>query len=186
MLTTNCSNNYGPCQFPEKLIPLCILNALEGKPLPIYGDGRQVRDWLHVEDHARALRRVLSAGVPGRVYCIGGAAERANIDVVEAICDLLVRLAPSAGASCHRNLISFVEDRPGHDRRYAIEIDSIAAELDWRPAESFASGLEKTVRWYLDNEGWCKRVRDGSYRGQRLGLSGQADGGQDAKVGGRR
>ena len=145
-----------------------------------------MRDWLHVEDHARALRRVLSAGVPGRVYCIGGAAERANIDVVEAICDLLDRLAPSAGASCHRNLISFVEDRPGHDRRYAIEIDSIAAELDWRPAESFASGLEKTVRWYLDNEGWCKRVRDGSYRGQRLGLSGQADGGQDAKVGGRR
>ena len=172
VLTTNCSNNYGPCQFPEKLIPLCILNALEGKPLPIYGDGRQVRDWLYVEDHARALRRVLSAGVAGRVYCIGGAAERTNIAVVEAVCDLLDRLAPRAGAGPYRDLIAFVEDRPGHDRRYAMEIDSIAAELDWRPDENIESGLEKTVRWYLDNEAWCRRVRDGSYRGQRLGMLG--------------
>ena len=170
VLTTNCSNNYGPCQFPEKLIPLCILNAREGKPLPIYGGGRQIRDWLYVEDHAQALRRVLSTGTPGRVYCIGGAAERANIEVVEAVCDLLDRLAPRDGAGSHRDLISFVADRPGHDRRYAIDIDGIAAEIDWRPAESFASGLEKTVPWYLDNEGWYKRVRDGSYRGERLGL----------------
>ena len=170
VLTTNCSNNYGPCQFPEKLIPLCILSALEGKPLPLYGDGLQVRDWLYVEDHARALRRVLSAGTPGRVYCIGGGAERSNIAVVEAVCDLLDRLVPGRGAASYRDLIAFVEDRPGHDRRYAMEIDSIAAELDWRPSESFASGLEKTVRWYLDNEGWCQRVRDGSYRGARLGL----------------
>ena len=179
VLTTNCSNNYGPCQFPEKLIPLCILNALEGKPLPLYGDGRQVRDWLYVEDHARALRRVLSAGTPGRVYCIGGGAERTNIAVVEAVCELLDRLVPGRGAASHRDLIAFVEDRPGHDRRYAMAIDSIAAELDWRPTESFESGLEKTVRWYLGNEDWCKRVRDGSYRGERLGLM------ERTKAGGR-
>jgi dTDP-glucose 4,6-dehydratase len=170
VITTNCSNNYGPCQFPEKLIPLCILNALEGKPLPIYGDGRQVRDWLYVEDHARALRRVLSAGAVGQVYCIGGGAERANIDVVESVCDILDRLVPRPGAASYRELISFVEDRPGHDRRYAIDIDSIAAELNWRPEENFDSAMEKTVRCYLDNEAWCQRVRDGSYRGERFGL----------------
>ena len=147
--------------------------------LPLYGDGRQVRDWLYVEDHARALRRVLNAGTPGRVYCIGGGAERTNIAAVEAVCDLLDRLVPGRGAASHRDLIAFVEDRPGHDRRYAVEIDSIAAELDWRPTESFASGLEKTVRWYLDNEGWCQRVCDGSYRGARLGLM------QQTKAGGR-
>ena len=175
VLTTNCSNNYGPCQFPEKLIPLCILNALEGKPLPIYGDGRQMRDWLYVEDHARALRRVLSAGAPGRVYCIGGGAERTNIAVIEAVCDLLDRYVPGRGAASYRDLIAFVEDRPGHDRRYAMEIDSIAAEFNWRPTESFESGLEKTVRWYLDNEDWCKHIRDGSYRGERLGLMKQTN-----------
>jgi len=142
VLTTNFSNNYSPCQFPEKLILLCILNALEGKPLPVYGDGLQVRDWLYVEDHARALRRVLSAGVPGRVYCIGGAAERAKFAVVEVVCDLLDRLTPRAGADPYLDLITFVEDRPGHDRRYAMGIDSIAAELDWRLDESFDSGLE--------------------------------------------
>lgn len=144
VLTATCSNNYGPCQLPEKLIPLCILNALEGKPLAIYGDGRQVRDWLYVENHARALRLVLSAGTPGSVYRIGGGAERTNIAVVEAVCDLLDRFVPAHGTASYRDLIASVEDRPGHDRRYAIEIDSIAAELDWRPAESFESGLEKT------------------------------------------
>jgi len=175
VLTTNCSNNYGACQFPEKLIPLCILNALEGKPLPIYGDGQHVRDWLYVEDHARALRRVLSAGVPGRVYCIGGAAERTNIVVVESVCDLLDSMVPLGGPASYRDQIAFVDDRPGHDRRYAVEIDSIAAELDWHPTESFESGLEKTVRWYLENEDWCKHVRDGSYRGERLGLMKQTN-----------
>ncbi len=180
VLTTNCTNNYEPCQFPEKLIPLCILNALDGKPLPVYGDGKQVRDWLYVDDHARALRQVLSAGVPGEVYCIGGAAERANIEVVETVCDLLDRLAPGDGAAPRRDLISFVADRPGHDRRYAMEIDSIASALDWRPAESFDSGLEKTVRWYLDNRDWCARVQDGSYRGERLGLIGDANAGGEA------
>jgi len=182
VLTTNCSNNYGPCQFPEKLIPLIILNALEDKPLPVYGDGQQVRDWLYVEDHARALRLVLSAGEPGRVYCVGGDAERANITVVEAICDLLDLLAPHQRA--YRELITFVADRPAHDRRYAMEIDSIAEALDWRPSESFASGLEKTVRWYLNNAAWCGRVRDGSYRGERLGLLGGTDTGANLEVGG--
>jgi dTDP-glucose 4,6-dehydratase len=180
VLTTNCTNNYGPCQFPEKLIPLVILNALEGRELPVYGDGKQVRDWLYVEDHARALYRVLGTGTPGRVYCIGGGAERANIDVVGTICDLLDRLAPGRGAARHRDLITHVADRPGHDRRYAMEIDSIAVELGWRPAESFESGLEKTVQWYLDNETWWSRVRDGSYRGERLGLLGAAGAGGKA------
>ncbi len=176
VLTTNCSNNYGPCQFPEKLIPLCILNALEGKPLPVYGDGQQVRDWLYVDDHATALWRVLQDGTPGRVYCIGGEAEHANIAVVERICNLLDRMAPGKGAGSYRDLITFVADRPGHDRRYAIDIASIAGELNWRPAESFETGLEKTVRWYLENSAWCGRVRDGSYRGERLGLIGDVGG----------
>jgi dTDP-glucose 4,6-dehydratase len=176
VLTSHCSNNYGPCQFPEKLIPLCILNALEGKPLPIYGDGQQVRDWLYVEDHARALWRVLTDGTPGRVYCIGGDSERGNITVVEAICDLLDDVAPGKREGSYRELISFVADWPGHDRRYAIDTSAIAEELDWRPSESFDSGLDKTVRWYLENAGWCARVRDGSYRGERLGLGQAVDG----------
>jgi dTDP-glucose 4,6-dehydratase len=152
------------------------LNALEGKPLPIYGDGQQVRDWLYVEDHARALWRVLTDGTPGRVYCIGGDSERGNITVVEAICDLLDSLAPGKREGSYRDLISFVADRPGHDRRYAIDTQGVAEELDWRPSESFDSGLDKTVRWYLENAGWCARVRDGSYRGERLGLGQAVDG----------
>ena len=161
-LTTNCSNNYGPWQFPEKLIPLMISNALEAKPLPVYGDGRQVRDWLYVGDHCEALRAVLDRGRPGEVYNIGGNSERRNIDVVHAICEALQRARPREGG--YRGLVTHVGDRPGHDRRYAIDARKIARELGWAPRESFESGLEKTVRWYLDHAGWVAQVKSGEYR----------------------
>ncbi len=164
VLTTNCSNNYGPWQFPEKLIPLCIHQALAGKPLPIYGDGRQVRDWLYVGDHCAALRRVLEAGRPGEVYCIGGSSEMANIDVVTLLCRVLDDEQPRADGTSYARQIEFVPDRPGHDRRYAIDHGRIHAELGWRPAESFDSGLRKTVRWYLDHGDWVADVTSGSYR----------------------
>jgi dTDP-glucose 4,6-dehydratase len=163
-LTTNCSNNYGPFQFPEKLIPLMILNALEGKPLPVYGDGKNVRDWLYVADHCSAIRAVLSHGAIGETYNIGGNSERANIDVVTTICDLVDELRPDPSAKPRRRLITYVEDRPGHDRRYAIDATKISRELDWKPAEKFESGLRKTVRWYLENSAWIESVRTGAYR----------------------
>ena len=163
VVISNCSNNYGPYQFPEKLIPLMILNALEGKPLPVYGKGENIRDWLYVEDHARALRTVLENGASGRTYNIGGRSERTNLDVVRTICRILDRLAPDAKGP-HERLIQFVADRPGHDRRYAIDDTRIAQELGWRPLEDFESGLEKTVRWYLDNAAWTERARSGAYR----------------------
>ncbi len=173
VLITNCSNNYGPYHFPEKLIPLVILNALEGKPLPVYGDGAQVRDWLYVEDHARALLQVVSAGKVGETYNIGGHNEQKNIEVVRAICALLEEMAPDkpAGVARYEELIRFVSDRPGHDLRYAIDAGKIERELGWTPQESFASGLRKTVRWYLDNLDWCRHVQDGSYQRQRLGVN---------------
>ncbi len=164
VLTTNCSNNYGPFQFPEKLIPLMILNALEGKPLPVYGDGKNVRDWLFVEDHCAAIRAVLEDGRPGETYNMGGNSERANIDVVTAICDLVDEMRPVTGAEPRRGLITYVQDRPGHDRRYAIDARKIARELGWKPAEGFEGGLRKTVRWYLENSEWVKSVRTGAYR----------------------
>jgi len=163
VLTTNCSNNYGPFQFPEKLIPLMILNALEGKSLPVYGDGKNVRDWLFVEDHCAAIRTVLESGRPGETYNIGGNSERANIDVVTAICDLVDEMRPGPGRS-RRTLITYVADRPGHDRRYAIDARKIGSELGWKPAEQFESGLRKTVRWYLEHDEWVKNVRTGAYR----------------------
>ncbi len=172
-LITNCSNNYGPYQFPEKLIPLMILNALEGKPLPVYGEGRQVRDWLHVEDHARALWQVLNEGQPGETYNIGGHNEKENIEVVHTLCTLLDELAPSEH-SPYRQLITHVTDRPGHDLRYAIDAGKIQRELGWTPDETFETGLRKTVAWYLDNRTWCQRVQDGSYQRERLG-TGKAD-----------
>jgi dTDP-glucose 4,6-dehydratase len=162
-LVTNCSNNYGPRQFPEKLIALVIANALAGEPLPVYGDGMQVRDWLYVGDHCCAIRRVLEAGLPGQVYNIGGASEMRNIEVVRAICDLLDRLAPRAQS--HAAQIAHVADRPGHDRRYAIDAGKITRELGWTPSESFASGIEKTVVWYLEHGDWVARVRSDAYRG---------------------
>ena len=170
-LTTNCSNNYGPAQFPEKLIPLVILNALEGKPLPVYGDGRNVRDWLYVEDHCRAIARVLEGGRAGETYNIGGLCEKANIDVVHTICDLVDALRPGLPHAPCRSLIRFVADRPGHDRRYAMDIGKISAELGWKPLENFATGIEKTVRWYLDHPDWVERITSGIYRRERLGLS---------------
>jgi len=163
VVTTNCSNNYGPYQFPEKLIPLMILNALEGKALPVYGDGKNVRDWLFVEDHCAAIRVVLERGRPGETYNVGGNSERANIDVVTAICDLVDELRPGLGRS-RRTLIAFVADRPGHDRRYAIDAGKIARELGWKPAEGFESGLRKTVKWYLEHGDWVDSVRTGAYR----------------------
>ncbi|EMD1658279.1 dTDP-glucose 4,6-dehydratase [Pluralibacter gergoviae] len=171
-LVTNCSNNYGPYHFPEKLIPLTILNALAGKPLPVYGNGEQIRDWLYVEDHARALYRVATAGKPGETYNIGGHNERKNIDVVRTVCALLEELAPQkpAGVGRYDALITFVTDRPGHDVRYAIDAAKIARELGWLPEETFESGMRKTVAWYLANESWWRQVLDGSYRGERLGL----------------
>jgi dTDP-glucose 4,6-dehydratase len=164
VLTTNCSNNYGPYQFPEKLIPLCIHNALAGKPLPIYGDGQQVRDWLYVTDHCSAIRRVLEAGRVGEVYNIGGSSEKPNLEVVHALCATLDRLHPRGDGRPYSGQITFVQDRPGHDRRYAINASKIAGELGWRPTETFASGIEKTVRWYLDNQGWVRQVTSGEYR----------------------
>jgi len=174
VVLTNCSNNYGPCHFPEKLIPLMILNALEGKPLPVYGKGEQIRDWLYVEDHARALYTVVSRGRIGETYNIGGHNEKRNIDVVHALCLLLEELAPSkpAGINCYSDLISYVTDRPGHDHRYAIDANKIAQELGWIPEESFETGLRKTVQWYLANPSWWQRVQDGSYQRERLGVVG--------------
>jgi len=168
-IITNCSNNYGPYHFPEKLIPLIILNAIEGKPLPVYGDGRQVRDWLFVEDHARALYLTLTKAKPGATYNIGGHNEKQNIEVVRAICALLDELHPESPVIPHETLITHVYDRPGHDLRYAIDASKIQHELGWTPQESFESGLRKTVAWYLSNREWCRRVMDGSYQGQRLG-----------------
>jgi dTDP-glucose 4,6-dehydratase len=168
-LTTNCSNNYGPFQFPEKLIPLMIHKALNGEKLPVYGDGRNVRDWLFVGDHVSAIRRVLDAGRPGEVYNVGGDAERENIHVVRTICALLDQRRPLPDGAKRESLISYVKDRPGHDRRYAIDAGKIKSELGWRQSESFETGIAKTVDWYLANEDWCRRVLDGSYRGERLG-----------------
>jgi dTDP-glucose 4,6-dehydratase len=163
VLTTNCSNNYGAFQFPEKLIPLMILNALEGKPLPVYGDGANVRDWLFVEDHCTAIRTVLENGRVGETYNIGGNSERKNIDVVNTICDLVDEMSPNAALGPRRNLITYVKDRPGHDRRYAIDASKLARELGWSPAERFETGLRKTVRWYLDHPEWVESVRTGAY-----------------------
>ena len=170
VLTTNCSNNYGPYQFPEKLLPLMIHNALAGKPLPIYGDGKQVRDWLYVEDHCNAIMRVLEKGEVGQVYNIGGNNEKTNEEVVHALCEILDEMVPDSSHRPHKNLIQYVEDRPGHDRRYAIDASKIQNQLGWKPQESFETGLRKTVRWYLDNPNWTKRVMSGAYRGERLGL----------------
>lgn len=196
-LITNCSNNYGPYHFPEKLIPLVILNALEGKPLPIYGKGDQIRDWLYVEDHARALYKVVTEGKIGETYNIGGHNEKQNIEVVETICEILDELRPlddgaasvgrasarqvglkadlqgsgSNTAGSYESLITYVTDRPGHDRRYAIDASKIAKELNWQPEETFESGIRKTVQWYLDNQQWCKNVQDGSYQRERLGVT---------------
>src|SRR5476649_551595 len=163
-LTTNCSNNYGPYHFPEKLIPLIIANAQAGKPLPIYGDGQQVRDWLYVSDHCAAIRRVLEAGRVGEVYNVGGWNEMANLDVVHTLCDMLDRLKPKAGGGSYRDQITYVKDRPGHDRRYAIDARKLARELGWKPVETFETGLAKTVQWYLDNQAWSDEVASGEYR----------------------
>ena len=172
VVLTNCSNNYGPYHFPEKLIPLMILNALEGKPLPVYGDGQQIRDWLYVEDHARALILVAQTGALGQTYNIGGHNEKSNLEVVHRICDLLDnRLGPMSDGRNRRELIEFVQDRPGHDIRYAIDAGKIQRDLGWVPEETFDTGLAKTVDWYLANQTWWQRVRDGSYQGQRLGIS---------------
>ncbi|MBK1672487.1 dTDP-glucose 4,6-dehydratase [Ectothiorhodospira shaposhnikovii] len=171
VVVTNCSNNYGPCHFPEKLIPLMILNGLAGKPLPVYGDGGQIRDWLYVEDHARALILVATQGRVGETYNIGGHNEKTNLEVVRALCDLLQEMVPPSGRDFahYRDLITFVRDRPGHDLRYAIDAGKIQRELGWTPRETFDTGLRKTVRWYLDNRDWWRHVLDGSYQGERLG-----------------
>ncbi|WP_395375371.1 dTDP-glucose 4,6-dehydratase [Marinicella sp. W31] len=169
VLTTNCSNNYGPYQFPEKLIPLMIEKALQWQQLPVYGDGSNVRDWLFVEDHCRAIETVIEKGELGEVYNIGGNEERRNIEIVHYLCDALDALQPQAGRS-RRELIQFVTDRPGHDQRYAIDAHKISTQLGWQPKETFDTGMKKTVQWYLDNKQWCDRVKDGSYRGQRLGV----------------
>jgi dTDP-glucose 4,6-dehydratase len=180
VLITNCSNNYGPYQFPEKLIPLMILNAAEGRPLPVYGDGGNVRDWLHVEDHCRGLLRVLARGRPGERYNLGGDAERSNLELVGLLCDLLERERPAAanpalaahGLSSYRELIRFVPDRPGHDRRYAIDAAKVRRELSWQPRRDLPTGLAETVRWYLEHRPWCEEVQAGGYRRERLGLLG--------------
>ena len=166
-IVTNCSNNYGPYHFPEKLIPLVILNALEGKDLPIYGKGDQIRDWLYVEDHARALYKVVTEGIVGETYNIGGHNEKQNIEVVKSICSILDTLVPKD--SLYSEQITFVADRPGHDRRYAIDSSKMSAKLNWTPVETFETGLRKTVQWYLDNQTWCQNVQDGSYQRERLG-----------------
>lgn len=162
-LTSNCSNNYGPYQFPEKLVPLIIVNALAGKPLPVYGDGQQIRDWLYVKDHCGAIRRVLEAGTPGETYNIGGWNEKPNIDIVHAVCTLLDALSPLT-IGPYRSLITFVTDRPGHDRRYAIDASKVERELGWKPDETFETGIRKTVQWYLDNPAWVENVQSGAYR----------------------
>ena len=169
VLLTNCSNNYGPRQFPEKLIPLMILKGLAGQPLPVYGKGANIRDWLYVEDHARALRLVLERGVVGESYNVGGNCERTNLSVVHTLCALLDELNPAG--TPHNRLITYVADRPGHDLRYAIDASKIDRELGWRPQETFETGLRKTVEWYLANRPWWQAIADGSYQGQRLGLS---------------
>ncbi|MCF6264036.1 MAG: GDP-mannose 4,6-dehydratase, partial [Xanthomonadales bacterium] len=171
VLTSNCSNNYGPFQFPEKLIPLIMLNALTGKSLPIYGDGLQIRDWLFVEDHCSALEAILKRGVPGETYNIGGNAEKTNLEVVHTLCELLDELRPPADGISRKQQIRFVADRPGHDRRYAIDASKIKSKLGWEAQTNFTEGLRATVEWYLANEGWIERVQDGSYRGERLGLA---------------
>jgi dTDP-glucose 4,6-dehydratase len=171
VILTNCTNNYGPWQFPEKLIPLVILNALEGKELPVYGEGRNVRDWLYVDDHAEALWLVLNRAQPGAAYGIGGNAERKNLAVVETICDVLDELAPDEAIGSRRKLIRFVADRPGHDFRYAMDTGLIARDLGWRPRLDFRAGLEKTARWYLDHRPWWQTIRAGRYGGERLGLA---------------
>jgi len=170
VVVTNCSNNYGPFQFPEKLIPLTILNAKHGKPIPIYGNGDNVRDWLYVDDHARALRLVLESGQIGETYNVGGHNEKTNLEVVRDVCGLLDELLPNSECLPHADLIHFVDDRPGHDQRYAINARKIEKKLGWAPDETFASGLRKTVQWYLENGTWCLHVQDGSYAGERLGL----------------
>jgi dTDP-glucose 4,6-dehydratase len=170
-VTSNCSNNYGPYHFPEKLIPLMILNALEGKPLPVYGDGRNVRDWLYVEDHARALVAIALTGRPGETYNVGGWNEKTNLDVVRSICALVDELVPDRAGGARDRLITFVGDRPGHDLRYAIDATKIKRELGWAPRESFETGLRKTIDWYIENESWWQRIRSGVYRGERLGLA---------------
>jgi dTDP-glucose 4,6-dehydratase len=169
VIVSNCSNNYGPYQFPEKLIPLAIMKALAGAPIPVYGRGENVRDWLYVDDHARALRLLLERGAPGRTHNIGGQNERRNIDVVRQVCVVLDELRPDP-AGAHARLITFVADRPGHDQRYAIDATPLRDELGWRPREDFTSGLRKTVQWYLDNQEWVSRVMSGAYRGERLGV----------------
>lgn len=171
VIVTNCSNNYGPYHFPEKLIPLVILNALDAKPLPIYGKGDQIRDWLFVEDHARALYKVVTEGVVGETYNIGGHNEKQNIEVVKTICKILDELKPQANGQAYASLITFVKDRPGHDLRYAIDATKIQNELGWTPAETFETGIRKTVEWYLNNLDWCYRVQDGSYQRERLGVN---------------
>jgi dTDP-glucose 4,6-dehydratase len=170
-VTSNCSNNYGPCHFPEKLIPLIILNALEGKPLPVYGKGENVRDWLFVDDHARALILIAESGVPGESYNVGGNNEKTNLEVVQAVCALVDELAPPLSGGPRSNLITFVADRPGHDLRYAIDASKIKRELGWEPHETFETGLRKTVAWYLANRTWWERIRSGVYQGERLGVS---------------
>lgn len=164
VLTTNCSNNYGPYHFPEKLIPLMIVNALAGKPLPVYGDGQQIRDWLYVKDHCSAIRRVLQAGKPGEVYNVGGWNEKPNLEIVHTVCALLDELRPRADGQSYREQITFVKDRPGHDRRYAIDARKLERELGWKPAETFESGIRKTVQWYLSNPEWVAHVQSGAYR----------------------
>ena len=164
VLTTNCSNNYGPYHFPEKLIPLMIVNALAGKPLPVYGDGQQIRDWLYVKDHCSAIRRVLEAGKVGEVYNIGGWNEKPNLEIVHTVCALLDELAARADGNGYRSLITYVADRPGHDRRYAIDASKIERELGWKPAETFETGIRKTVEWYLENQSWVANVQSGTYR----------------------
>jgi dTDP-glucose 4,6-dehydratase len=168
-ITTNCTNNYGPYQFPEKLIPLMIIRGMAGEPLPVYGNGSNIRDWLFVEDHAQALALILQRGIPGEVYNIGGRSERTNLMVVQSVCDLLDRLAPKSVGS-HRDQITFVVDRPGHDQRYAIDPSKIEAEVGWRAQETFETGLEKTVAWYLSNQAWWQRILERGYRPERLGL----------------
>lgn len=172
VLTTNCSNNYGPYQFPEKLIPLTIVNALARRPLPVYGDGQNVRDWIYVADHCQALRQVLKNGSPGEVYNIGGGCLRTNLEVVTAVCDQIDQRAPSPADFPRTQLITFVDDRPGHDQRYAIDCTKIVHQLGWRPRQSWQSGLARTVRWYIDHHEWIDRVRSRGYQQQRLGLRG--------------